>query len=352
MERPAGMPPPFVWPVKGTSGLAELRAAREALKAREREELNRLLYVAGFEGGNGPEPGCWYELIRAGLDGLLERSISDDGREVMRLAAPQTAAPEVPEATPAKPGDTDPLPPWSLKPAPREPQLTIPLAPSRLAPYETDDEGDPLPAPLPPKDRRLAPAPASTAAIAGQDRFLRGTLTHALLEHLPAVPRATWTKAAEAFLTERGRGLSPRVLASIAAETLAVLADATFAPVFGEASQAEVPIVAVIPRPMGSAGPPLRIVGQIDRLAVAADSVLIVDYKTNRAAPRNLAAVAPVYLYQLAAYRLAIRGIFPDRRIRAALLWTEVPYLMEIPEETLDVQTTELWRLDTASLDA
>src|SRR5690606_6374572 len=107
MDRPAGTPPPFVWPVKGTSGLDRLRDARDALKQREREERNRLLYVAmtrardrlyvaGFEGRKGPEPGCWYELIRNGLEGALERATAADGREVLRLAAPQTAAPEPP----------------------------------------------------------------------------------------------------------------------------------------------------------------------------------------------------------------------------------------------------------------
>src|SRR5690606_16632949 len=100
------------------------------------------------------------------------------------------------------------------------------------------------------------------------------------------------------------------------------------------------------------AGPPLRIAGQIDRLVVIDDTVLIVDYKTNRSAPRTPDAVAPVYLYQLAAYALAVREIVPGRRVRAALLWTQGPNLMEIQAQTLDVYAGELWRLDTLRLDA
>lgn len=361
MDRPAGTPPPFVWPVKGTSGLDRLRDARDALKQREREERNRLLYVAmtrardrlyvaGFEGRKGPEPGCWYELIRNGLEGALERATAADGREVLRLAAPQTAAPEPPKVTLTARHGAAPLPPWSAAPVPREPQLTIPLAPSRLAPYDTDDEGEPRAA-LPPRDRQAEPAVLSPGALVDQSRFLRGTLTHALLQHLPSFDPKAWPKAAKTFLAERGRGLPARTLASIAAETLAVLSDTTFAPVFGPLSQAEVPIVAVIPRIEGT-GPPLRIAGQIDRLVVTDDSVLIVDYKTNRSAPRAPGAVAPVYLYQLAAYALAVREIVPGRRVRAALLWTEGPDLMEIQEETLAVYADELWRLDTLRLDA
>jgi len=363
MERPEGMPPPFVWPVKGASALAEIAAASNEVRRREREERNRLLYVAmtrardrlyvaGFEGRRGPDAGCWYELIRDGLDGAMERVAASDGREVLRLSATQAVAPEAPKLAAAKAEGAAPLPHWADAPAPREPQLTVPLAPSRLVPYETDEEGEPLPDP-PPRDPRAEPAALRPGKLEGEARFLRGTLTHALLQHLPQIARPARAKAAKAFLAERGRGLPARTLRSIADETLAILSDPAFAAVFGPESLAEVPIVAVVPRPPdASAGPPLRITGEIDRLAVVGDEVLIVDYKTNRAAPRNRSDVAPVYLYQLAAYRAAVRDIFAGRRVRAALLWTEGPYLMEIPEETLDARAAELWRLDVARLDA
>jgi ATP-dependent helicase/nuclease subunit A len=289
-------------------------------------------------------------LIRDGLEGALERTSDAEGRNVLRLAVPQTAPPEAPKVTHAAQQGAAALPAWSAVTVPKEPQLTIPLAPSRLAPYDTDDEGEPLPA-SPPRDRQAEPASISPAQFGDQSRFLRGTLTHALLQHLPAIDRKAWPKAARTFLAERGRGLPARTLTSIASEALAVLADATFAPVFGAGSQAEVPLVAVIPRPGGD-GPPLKIAGQIDRLAVLEDAVLIVDYKTNRAAPRTLEAVAPAYLYQLAAYRLAMREIVPGKPVRAALLWTHGPYLMEIPEESLDAYAQDLWRLDTTRLDA
>lgn len=356
MERPAGMPPPFVWPVKGTSDLAQIRDARDSLRLREREERDRLLYVAmtrardrlyiaGFAGPRGPEAGCWYELARAGLDGMLERTRDDQGREVLRRASPQLTGAEAPKGALTAVRAAADLPAWAATPVPREAQLTVPLAPSRLAPYDTDDEGEPLAAP-PPKDRQAKPA-ATSPRGSEQNRFLRGTLTHALLEHLPGVPRDAWPRAADAYLAAHGQGVSQATRASIAAQTIAVLGDPAFAEVFGAQSQAEVPIVAVIPRPDGVAGPPLRITGQIDRLAVLETSVLIVDYKTNAAAPRMLEGVSQAYLYQLAAYRLAVQEIVPGRTVRAALLWTQGPHLMEIPGEILDSATQELWRLDT-----
>ena len=363
MPRPLGLAAPFVWPVKGTTGLDAIQTARQTLAKREREERNRLLYVAmtrardrlyvaGFEGKRGRGTDCWYDLIEAGLTDRLGRVALADGREVRRLEAPQTV--EVKARAHASEADTHVvLPPaWSMQPAPREPQLTVPLAPSRLAPYETDDEGEPLRVSRP-ADPRDEPAALSPGKLQGESRFLRGTLTHALLEHLPQIAPDARARAAQAYLAERGRGLPERTRANIAAEVLGLISNPSFAAVFAPDSRAEVPIVAVIPRPEeGGSGPPLRIAGQIDRLAVTDDAVLIVDYKTNRSAPVNHSAVAAVYLYQLAAYRLAVRDIFPGRAVRAALLWTESPLLMEIPEEILEAHAKDLWHVDRLRLDA
>ncbi len=77
--------------------------------------------------------------------------------------------------------------------------------------------------------------------------------------------------------------------------------------------------------------------GQIDRLAILEDELLILDYKTNRPPPKTLDEVAPAYIAQLAG--LPARrssGLFPGRTLRAALLWTDGPRLMEIPSTSLD----------------
>jgi len=112
-----------------------------------------------------------------------------------------------------------------------------------------------------------------------------------------------------------------------------------------------VPIVAEIPRPQGQ-GPALRLAGKIDRLVRDLDSILIVDYKTNRPPPEDVADVAEAYLLQLAAYRLAVSRIFSEQRVRAAILWTDGPRIMEIPGDMLDAAQQRLWQLDPANLDA
>jgi ATP-dependent helicase/nuclease subunit A len=109
---------------------------------------------------------------------------------------------------------------------------------------------------------------------------------------------------------------------------MTIVREASFAPLFRPGSLAEVPVVARI----GA----YDLEGQIDRLAEVDGSLLILDYKTNRPPPQTLDEVAPAYIAQLAGYRTALRGLFPGRTLRAALLWTDGPRLMEIPSTSLD----------------
>jgi ATP-dependent helicase/nuclease subunit A len=78
------------------------------------------------------------------------------------------------------------------------------------------------------------------------------------------------------------------------------------------------------------------VAGQIDRLIALPERVLIVDFKTNRPPPKDLASVDPGYLLQLALYRGLVACLYPDRPVEAALLWTDIPSLMPIPFGLLD----------------
>jgi ATP-dependent helicase/nuclease subunit A len=44
--RPSGLPPPFLWPIKGTSKIGMVQDAKRRVALAEAEERNRLLYVA------------------------------------------------------------------------------------------------------------------------------------------------------------------------------------------------------------------------------------------------------------------------------------------------------------------
>ena len=359
---PPGTPAAFVWQIKGSSDLGPIAAGRDGITRRETEERNRLLYVAmtrardrlyvaGFEGKQARPADSWYDLVRDGLGKRLASGSDSSGRPILRYASEQTAPAETGKGEQTTSHAAVALLDWAKRPAPREPQLTMPLAPSRLAPYDTDEAGEPVAAATTPSAPPQEPALATPRTTQEQNRFLRGTLTHALLEHLPGVPRQSWAKVAGDFMAMRGGELPQRVRNSVVAETLAILGSDDFGSLFGPESRAEVAIVAEIPRPQGR-GPALKLNGQIDRLAIVGDTLYIVDYKTNRPPPTRLEAVAEAYLFQLAAYRLALAQLFPDKTLRAAILWTQGPRLMEIPDARIAVYEKRLWDIDPSNLDA
>ncbi|MGD9828570.1 MAG: double-strand break repair helicase AddA [Hyphomicrobiaceae bacterium] len=354
--------PPMLWPVTGTRAAAALETAKRRVEERERQEANRLLYVAmtrardrlyvaGFEGKRGPAKGCWYELVEAGLGGALVEVADAGSGPVRRFEAPQSGSPDgkPPPAADAAPPAA--LPEWADRRVPREETTTIPVAPSRLAPLDEDPEVDGEPPPMPTPPPQDVPPIVSPHELARENRFLRGTLSHALLQHLPALPQADWRHAATAFVDRRGRALRPRARKSIVDEVLAVLSDPALAALFGPDSRAEVAIVAEIQPPSGKGGA-LRIFGQLDRLALVDGCALIVDYKTNRPPPLRPEATPEAYLLQMAAYRLAVAKIFEVSRVRAAILWTDGARMMELPEALLDGATSRLWERASSGLDA
>ena len=103
---------------------------------------------------------------------------------------------------------------------------------------------------------------------------------------------------------------------------------------------------AAAPRSRSSGGwsgrdrPPALVSGQIDRLVVTPDEVLIVDYKTNHAPPATggRSACRPMSASSRSTARCCAK-LYPERPVRAALLWTETPELMEISAPALDART-------------
>ncbi len=311
--------------------IAEARAARADA---DREERNRLLYVAmtrakdrlyvgGFEGARARPAGCWYDLMVNALQPMCLPVAEQDGRKILRYDVINSRdLPVVSQLTP-KLSQSIPYPDWALQHAPKSLARMVPLAPSRIAPLETEEgTGHPAPADPTPGPRLLGTG----------NRFLRGSLTHALLQHLPTVPQRSRAAAAKRYLAVRGAELPPKVRAGIVDEVVAILEDSAFGAVFGTGSEAEVPIAAEIAL---ASGPPLRIAGQIDRLLVTKDTVTLIDFKTNRPPPQDVAGVPEAYLLQLAAYRLALARIYPGKALKSALLWTYETRLMEIPAALL-----------------
>ncbi len=197
---------------------------------------------------------------------------------------------------------------------PREPARPLPLAPSRPEGVELG---------------QMPPAASPLAERAGQvDRFRRGQLLHALLQHLPALPAEDRPAAARSWLDRPGHGLAEDAVATLAEEALAILAHPELAPLFAPGSRAEVPLTGLV----GDA----VVGGLVDRLAVLPDRVLLADFKTNRRPPAQVADTPVMYLRQMAAYRAVLRGIFPDRPVRCALVWTRSAQVAMLPDDLLN----------------
>ena len=155
-------------------------------------------------------------------------------------------------------------------------------------------------------------------------------MIHRLLQLLPDIDGARRAAAAETLL-RREPDLTPSQAGEIAEAALAVLGDTQFAAVFGPGSRAEAAVAG------GAAGlpPGLTISGRVDRLVVEPDRVLVVDFKSNRPAPARIEQADPAYLMQMAIYVAVLREVFPGRRIEAALVWTDGPKLMAVPENII-----------------
>jgi ATP-dependent helicase/nuclease subunit A len=319
-----------VWAGRKADDPANVVAARTAMLADTEDEYRRLLYVAMTRAADrlivgGCMPGnmrtvrafSWYDLIDKGLSnsGLDLLEFENAGGKVKRysrsedVAVPATVAVAPEAATPIA------LPAWLCSSAPPEAPPDNLLRPSDPA----EDDG---------------PRVKTGESIRARARALqRGTLVHRLLQSLPDLASERRRDAARRYLERNAVDWAEEEREALAERVLALIDNPRFAEVFAPGSRAEVSIVGRLKR---LAGPPALVSGQIDRLVVTPSEVLIVDFKTNHAPPSRLAEAPAAYLRQLALYRAVLTKLYPERPIRAALLWTETPELMEISAPALD----------------
>jgi ATP-dependent helicase/nuclease subunit A len=152
-------------------------------------------------------------------------------------------------------------------------------------------------------------------------------VVHRLLQALPGRAPEEWAPLLARLLADPALALDPGEQRALADEIRCVLAMPELAEAFGPNSRAEAPLAGVVG---GQA-----VFGQIDRLAISATEVLVVDYKTDREPPGAPDQVPVAYLRQMAAYRALLRRIYPGRAVRCALLWTAGPRLMVLDEAML-----------------
>jgi ATP-dependent helicase/nuclease subunit A len=275
------------------------------------------LVVCGCDGKIKRPEGCWYDLVSDALDSVAVREPADDGDgEVRRFRKTAFGARPKDAQKPRKPAQ-DSLPTWlteSVKPEPPRP--------AALSPSSAYDEK------------------TMVHAATGADRktaLARGTLTHRLLQALPAIAPTYRAEAARRYLA-RGVELAEDERAEICDHALRIIEDPRFYELFGPGSRAEVSIVGHV----ALRDRRVAVSGQVDRLVVTDAAILIADYKTNRPVPEKPPAD---YVAQLALYREVLRKLYPERPIRAAVIWTYVPDLVEISGEAMDAALAALTRV-------
>ncbi len=334
MTPPAGPKPPrllelsggaVIWAGRKEDDVPSVAAARDAAKSEAENEYRRLLYVAmtraadrliicGADGRTKRPERCWYDLVRGPLEAFLVEE-DDGGEKVLRFRkTPAGAVAATAPATVPEKRARHEFPAWLRQPAPAEAPRPAPLTPSSA--FDEDI---------------LLGAPTAGSAADRQKALERGRLVHRLMQALPDIPHLRRQEAAERYLGNAA-DFTPAERAEMARQVLAIIDDKNFAEIFAPGSRAEVPIVGRIAR---AGGGPIPVAGQVDRLAVTGDTVLIADYKTDRIVPHRFDAVAP-YVTQLALYRAVLSRVFPGKTVRAALLFTDGPKLMEVPAAVLD----------------
>ncbi len=293
-----------------------LRESAERGDLREREEHWRLLYVAMtraeehlFIGGalkpkqaKGMGEDCWHLRIGAAMQAMECVEDGEGGRRFEGGTPRPFRKRDLPQPEPelARPD-------WLDRPAPQEARPPRPLAPSAIKP----------------DDLVADPPPSQQMREAAE----KGVLLHSLFERLPEVEPAE-RRAAGARWLERARGITDAAFRNqLIDAAITVLDHPDLADVFSTEALTEAPLAGVVAGQV--------IAGTADRLLIGPETVMVVDFKTGRRVPADIDAVPPHHIAQMSAYAAVLAGIFPDKRVEAALLYSHGPKLIALPPELL-----------------
>jgi len=289
------------------------RKAYEMRLKQEQDESYRQLYVAmtratdrlyigGYTKTKKQNEDAWYFKILEAIQRYDGAQELDDGTLV--ISNPQTTDPDKVEKEGKAADDVKTMPEWLFSEVGEEPLPPRPLVPSRPSEEDEDIVMSPL--------------------LAGQEkRFVRGNITHKLLEFLPDLHKGSQVNAAQKFVSKQVSDFSSEVRESIVQEVLDIIHHPEYSPFFAKGSMAEVPVTGLMDDN--------RIVsGQIDRLVIDDNDIWIVDYKTNRPPPVDPANIPSVYRKQLKAYKDTIQEIYPKHTIHCGILWTDGPRFVRL----------------------
>lgn len=302
--------------------LAEAQA--EALE-RQRHERLRLLYVAMTRAekwlivataGDEDESGeSWHALISEGMKAAGTETVSALSEPLQALGpVARFSHGDWPEnGTPGRAEVPEPvvLPDWAC-------QRVAPMPPGPKI-LSASDLGGPK------------ALPGETAELSTEAAMRRGRQLHLLLEHLSQSPPESWPDLAQSLLGFGQDRAFPQEIDALLEQAHRVLQAVEKAGFLGPDTLAEVELTAELPELGGQ-----RLHGILDRLQILPDCIRVLDYKSNAIVPRSESEVPLGLLRQMAAYRAALRQIYPGRAVACFLLWTATGEIMPLGDTLLE----------------
>lgn len=143
---------------------------------------------------------------------------------------------------------------------------------------------------------------------------LRGKIIHNLLQFLPEIIAENRKIQAQKYIEKHGDILNSAQKTQILADVCAVMESENTKFLFSHNAKAEVPIIGKI---NGK-----TISGRIDRLIIKDDEIIVVDYKTTINIPNNISQINKSSLRQLDIYQQIIANIYPNKKVKACIVWT------------------------------
>ena len=281
----------------------------EKEKALSLEEYHRLLYVAltraedhlcvcGYKKKSKPNEESWYEIFKEAFANLNINQ--KDG--VSEYCVEQLLAVEKVDNI-KTPKTEYKLPIWLREIPADEGFLAKPLTPSH-------------------QDESLICAVSPLVENNDGKLFARGKLIHKMLQFLPMSLEEKRDELIDVFLSKQADDFNDVEKMIIKLEVKSLLENSEFAPLFSAKSVAEVSLIGVSGEHIIS--------GQIDRLVVCDDKVMIVDYKTNRPAAKTVDDVPEAYIKQMKSYKDLVKQIYKDKKVEAYILWTNTAKIMKL----------------------
>ena len=290
----------------------------DRLVEREKEERNRLLYVAmtraekwlivAGAGKVQDESECWHAQVTEGIEaagGVRLTTPVGEGRRLEHGNWPVLKKPNFKNTTT---GQFE-LPTWTQNCPPADEERLIQMSPSDLPGSKAL-----------PSDVNWDSDTAKTY----------GSYVHLLLENLPVHTKENWPQIANNLRFTLEQSLDDDIAMQAYEIAKQVLGALDLNWIFQKDAFAEVAFVTILPEYSERS-----FHGIIDRLVVLNETIFIVDFKTNRATPQTADQIPVGILNQMVIYEHAIKQLYPDYTVKTGILWTAEAKFMEIPRRIL-----------------